>query len=58
MLEVLPILHMEAGNCCFDLRVPEEINRIIIVYISDINMLYNIGREYLLKEVMRQELIV
>ena len=36
----IPIFHMEAGNRCFDLRVPEEINRKIVDHISDINMTY------------------
>lgn len=47
----IPIFHMEAGNRCFDQRVPEEINRKIIDHISDINMPYStISREYLLRE--------
>lgn len=47
----IPIFHMEAGNRCFDFRVPEEINRKIIDHISDINLTYtNIAREYLLGE--------
>jgi len=47
----IPVFHMEAGNRCFDQRVPEEINRKIVDHISDINMPYNsIGREYLLRE--------
>ncbi|QTA93595.1 non-hydrolyzing UDP-N-acetylglucosamine 2-epimerase [Desulfonema magnum] len=47
----IPVFHMEAGNRCFDQRVPEEINRKIIDHISDINMPYsNIAREYLLRE--------
>jgi UDP-N-acetylglucosamine 2-epimerase (non-hydrolysing) len=47
----IPIFHMEAGNRCFDQRVPEEINRKIIDHTSDINMPYSsIGREYLLRE--------
>lgn len=47
----IPIFHMEAGNRCFDQRVPEEINRKIVDHIADINLPYsNIGREYLLKE--------
>mgnify|MGYP001351297462 CR=1 FL=1 len=47
----IPIFHMEAGNRCFDQRVPEEINRKIVDHISDINMPYSaIAREYLLKE--------
>jgi UDP-N-acetylglucosamine 2-epimerase len=47
----IPIFHMEAGNRCFDERVPEEINRKIVDHISDINMPYSsISREYLLSE--------
>ncbi len=47
----IPVFHMEAGNRCFDQRVPEEINRAIVDHISDINMPYSsISREYLLRE--------
>lgn len=47
----IPIFHMEAGNRCFDQRVPEEINRKIVDHVSDINMPYSdIAREYLLRE--------
>ncbi len=47
----IPVFHMEAGNRCFDQRVPEEINRKIVDHISDINMTYSdIAREYLLRE--------
>ncbi len=47
----IPVFHMEAGNRCFDQRVPEEINRRIVDHISDINMTYSdIAREYLLRE--------
>lgn len=47
----IPIFHMEAGNRCFDQRVPEEINRKIVDHISDINLTYSsIAREYLLRE--------
>jgi len=47
----IPIFHMEAGNRCFDQRVPEETNRRIVDHISDINMTYSdIAREYLIKE--------
>ena len=47
----IPIFHMEAGNRCFDSRVPEEINRRIIDHTSDINLTYSdIAREYLLRE--------
>jgi len=47
----IPIFHMEAGNRCFDLRVPEEINRRIVDHTSDINLTYSkIARDYLLRE--------
>ncbi|AJE35675.1 non-hydrolyzing UDP-N-acetylglucosamine 2-epimerase [Aeromonas hydrophila] len=55
----IPIFHMEAGNRCFDLRVPEEINRKIVDHISDVNMPYSeIAREYLLSEGIKPDLIV
>ena len=47
----VPIFHMEAGNRCFDFRVPEEINRRIVDHTSDINLSYSqIARDYLLRE--------
>ena len=47
----VPIFHMEAGNRCFDMRVPEEINRRIVDAVADINMTYSsISREYLINE--------
>jgi UDP-N-acetylglucosamine 2-epimerase (non-hydrolysing) len=47
----IPVFHMEAGNRCFDLRVPEEINRRIVDHVADINLTYSsIAREYLLRE--------
>lgn len=47
----IPIFHMEAGNRCFDMRVPEEINRRIVDHTSDINLTYSsIARDYLLRE--------
>jgi UDP-N-acetyl-L-fucosamine synthase len=47
----IPVFHMEAGNRCFDERVPEEINRRIVDHLSDINLPYSsISREYLLRE--------
>jgi UDP-N-acetylglucosamine 2-epimerase (non-hydrolysing) len=55
----IPIFHMEAGNRCFDMRVPEEINRKIVDHISDVNMPYtDIAREYLLAEGLKPDLIV
>lgn len=47
----VPVFHMEAGNRCFDLRVPEEINRRIVDHVADINLTYSqIARDYLLRE--------
>jgi UDP-N-acetylglucosamine 2-epimerase (non-hydrolysing) len=55
----VPIFHMEAGNRCFDQRVPEEINRKIIDHISDINMPYTEhARRYLLAEGIRPETVI
>ena len=55
----IPIFHMEAGNRCFDLRVPEEINRKIVDHISDINLTYSeIARGYLLAEGLPAEQII
>ena len=55
----IPVFHMEAGNRCFDQRVPEEINRRIIDHVSDINLTYSsIAREYLLKEGLPADLII
>lgn len=54
----VPIFHMEAGNRCFDQRVPEEINRKIVDHTSDINMtLTEHARRYLLSEGLRSEMI-
>ena len=55
----IPIFHMEAGNRCFDERVPEEVNRRIIDHTSDINMPYSdIAREYLLREGLSPDRII
>jgi len=55
----IPIFHMEAGNRCFDQRVPEEINRKIVDHISDINLPYSqISREYLLREGLPPDRII
>lgn len=55
----IPIFHMEAGNRCFDLRVPEEINRRIVDHISDINLTYSqIARDYLLREGMPPDQVI
>lgn len=55
----IPIFHMEAGNRCFDQRVPEETNRKIVDHISDINLTYSdIAREYLLKEGLPPDRII
>ena len=55
----IPIFHMEAGNRCFDQRVPEETNRRIVDHISDINLTYSdIAREYLLREGMPADRVI
>lgn len=55
----IPIFHMEAGNRCFDQRVPEETNRKIVDHISDINLTYSdIAREYLLREGMSADKVI
>ncbi len=55
----IPIFHMEAGNRCFDQRVPEETNRKIVDHVSDINMTYSsIAREYLLREGLPADRII
>lgn len=55
----IPIFHMEAGNRCFDQRVPEESNRKIVDHISDINLTYSdIAREYLLSEGLRPDRVI
>ncbi len=55
----IPVFHMEAGNRCFDERVPEEINRRIVDHISDVNLPYSsISREYLLREGLPPERVI
>jgi UDP-N-acetyl-L-fucosamine synthase len=55
----IPIFHMEAGNRCFDQRVPEETNRKIVDHISDINLTYSdIAREYLLREGLSPDRVI
>ena len=55
----IPIFHMEAGNRCFDQRVPEESNRKIVDHTADINLTYSdIAREYLLSEGLRPDRII
>ncbi|MGE1130496.1 non-hydrolyzing UDP-N-acetylglucosamine 2-epimerase [Bacillus wiedmannii] len=55
----IPIFHMEAGNRCFDQRVPEETNRKIVDHTADINLTYSdIAREYLLREGMSADRVI
>ncbi len=55
----IPIFHMEAGNRCFDVNVPEEINRKLVDHTSDINLCYSqIARSYLLREGVRPDTII
>ncbi len=55
----IPIFHMEAGNRCFDMRVPEEINRRIVDHTSDVNLTYSsIAREYLLREGLPPDMVI
>jgi len=55
----IPIFHMEAGNRCFDQRVPEEINRKIVDHLSDINLVYTEhARRYLMNEGLKPEMII
>jgi UDP-N-acetyl-L-fucosamine synthase len=55
----IPVFHMEAGNRCFDERVPEEINRRIVDHISDVNLPYSsIAREYLLREALPPDRVI
>lgn len=55
----IPTFHMEAGNRCFDMRVPEEINRRIVDHTADINLTYStIAREYLLREGLAPDMVI
>jgi UDP-N-acetylglucosamine 2-epimerase len=55
----VPIFHMEAGNRCFDQRVPEETNRRIVDHTADVNLTYSsIAREYLLREGLPPDLVI
>ena len=55
----IPTFHMEAGNRCFDQRVPEEINRRLVDHMADINLTYSsIARDYLLSEGLPADMII
>lgn len=55
----IPTFHMEAGNRCFDMRVPEEINRRIVDHTADINLTYStIARDYLLREGLAPDMVI
>lgn len=55
----IPVFHMEAGNRCFDQRVPEEVNRKVVDHLSDVNMVHSEhARRYLLAEGLRPELVI
>ncbi len=55
----IPTFHMEAGNRCFDMRVPEEINRKIVDHTADINLTYSaIARDYLLREGLSPDMVI
>lgn len=55
----IPVFHMEAGNRCFDMRVPEELNRRIVDHVSDINLTYSdIARQYLISEGIPSERVI
>lgn len=55
----IPVFHMEAGNRCFDQRVPEEINRRMVDHIADVNLTYStIARDYLLREGLPPDLVI
>lgn len=55
----IPTFHMEAGNRCFDMRVPEEINRRIVDHTADVNLTYSsIARDYLLREGLSPDMVI
>jgi UDP-N-acetylglucosamine 2-epimerase (non-hydrolysing) len=55
----IPVFHMEAGNRCFDQRVPEELNRKVVDHLSDVNMVHSEhARRYLLSEGLRPDLVI
>ena len=55
----IPIFHMEAGNRCFDMRVPEEINRRIVDHTADVNLTYStVARNYLLREGLSADMVI
>ena len=55
----IPIFHMEAGNRCFDMRVPEETNRRIVDHTADVNLTYStIARDYLLREGLSPDMVI
>jgi UDP-N-acetylglucosamine 2-epimerase (non-hydrolysing) len=55
----IPVFHMEAGNRCFDQRVPEELNRTVVDHLSDINLTYSdLAREYLVREGLPPERVI
>ena len=55
----IPIFHIEAGNRCFDQRVPEEINRKVVDHLSDVNFVYSdLAKEYLIKENLRPDRVI
>ena len=54
----IPIFHYEAGNRCFDLNVPEEINRKIADHLADVNLTYPNSKKYLIKEGFRKDFVI
>ena len=55
----IPIFHIEAGNRCFDIRVPEEVNRKLIDHLSDVNITYTkLAKDYLINEGLNPQNII